>query len=704
MSSARQILVTSALPYANGAIHLGHLVEYIQTDIWVRFQKMRGNECWYVCADDTHGTPIMLRAEKEGITPEQLIARVHGEHSRDFAGFHVAFDNYHSTHSEETRFYAEDIYAKLKAAGLIEVRAIEQYYDPVKQMFLPDRFIKGECPKCGAKDQYGDSCESCGAAYAPTELKNPYSAVSGAQPVLKSSDHYFFKLSDPRCQSFLRAWTRQGSLQTEAANKLHEWLGDAGENKLTDWDISRDAPYFGFEIPGAPGKYFYVWLDAPIGYMGSFKNFCKKKGLDFDAWWQPDSKAELYHFIGKDILYFHALFWPAELQHAGYRTPTNVFAHGFLTVDGAKMSKSRGTFITAESYLTQGLNPEWLRYYFAAKLNGTMEDIDLNLDDFVSRVNSDLVGKYINIASRAAGFVAKRFDGKLVAEHLAERFDAELPGLRAAAAELAEHYEQRDFARAMRRVMALADQINQYVDQNKPWELAKKEGQDAKLHEVCSILINAFRLLTVALKPVLPKLAQRAEEFLNVAPLHWADAGHLLPPAHAINPYEHLMTRIEGKQIEALLAANRESLAPATPAPAAKEAESQQRHAQHQQNAEDKMQQPAHISIDDFMKVDLRIARIANAEHVEGAEKLLRLTLDLGPLGTRQVFAGIKSAYDPALLIGRLTVMVANLAPRKMKFGMSEGMVLAASDPEGKTGGLYILSPDSGATPGMQVK
>ncbi len=706
--TARQILVTSALPYANGAIHLGHLVEYIQTDIWVRFQKMRGNECWYVCADDTHGTPIMLRAEKEGITPEQLIARVHGEHSRDFAGFHVAFDNYHSTHSEETRFYAEDIYAKLKAAGLIEVRAIEQYYDPVKQMFLPDRFIKGECPKCGAKDQYGDSCESCGAAYAPTELKNPYSAVSGAQPVLKSSDHYFFKLSDPRCQSFLREWTRQGSLQTEAANKLHEWLGDEGENKLTDWDISRDAPYFGFEIPGAPGKYFYVWLDAPIGYMGSFKNFCKKKGIDFDAWWQPDSTAELYHFIGKDILYFHALFWPAELRHAGYRTPTNVFAHGFLTVDGAKMSKSRGTFITAESYLTQGLNPEWLRYYFAAKLNGTMEDIDLNLDDFVSRVNSDLVGKYINIASRAAGFVAKRFGGKLEAAHLVDRFDAALPGLRDAAAEIAEHYEQRDFARAMRRVMALADQINQYVDQNKPWELAKQAGQDAKLHEVCSILINAFRTLSIYLKPVLPKLAQRAEEFLNIAPLHWADAGHLLPPAHAINPYEHLMTRIEGKQIEALLAANRESLGttavPAAAAPVAKEAESPQRHAQHQQNAEDKMQQPAHISIDDFMKVDLRIARIANAEHVEGAEKLLKLTLDLGPLGTRQVFAGIKAAYDPAALVGRLTVMVANLAPRKMKFGMSEGMVLAASDPEGKTGGLYILSPDSGATPGMQVK
>jgi methionyl-tRNA synthetase len=700
--TVRQILVTSALPYANGAIHLGHLVEYIQTDIWTRFQKMRGHECWYVCADDTHGTPIMLRAEKEGITPEALIARVHGEHSRDFAGFHVQFDNYHSTHSDETRFYAEDIYAKLKAAGLIEVRSIEQFYDPVKQMFLPDRFIKGECPKCGAKDQYGDSCEACGAAYAPTDLKDPVSAISGARPELKSSDHYFFRLSDSRCQEFLREWTRQGSLQTEAANKLHEWLGDEGENKLTDWDISRDAPYFGFEIPGAPGKYFYVWLDAPIGYMGSFKNFCAKQGLNFDDYWKPGSTAELYHFIGKDILYFHALFWPAELKHAGYRTPTNVFAHGFLTVDGAKMSKSRGTFITAESYLTQGLNPEWLRYYFAAKLNGTMEDIDLNLDDFVSRVNSDLVGKYVNIASRAAGFVAKRFDGKLVGEHLTEKFDTALPGLRAAGSEIAEYYEQRDFARAMRRVMALADQVNQYVDQNKPWELAKKEGQDAKLHEVCSILINAFRILTVALKPVLPQLAQRAEEFLNVAPLHWADAAHLLPPAHAINTYEHLMTRIEVRQIEALLAANKESLA-VPPAPTS-DPQSPQRHAQHQQNAEDKMQQDAHISIDDFMKVDLRIACIASAEHVEGAEKLLKLSLDLGPLGTRQVFAGIKSAYDPATLVGRLTVMVANLAPRKMKFGMSEGMVLAASDPEGKTGGLYILAPDSGAMPGMQVK
>lgn len=694
--SARQILVTSALPYANGAIHLGHLVEYIQTDIWVRFQKMRGHACWYVCADDTHGTPIMLRAEKEGITPEQLIARVHGEHSRDFAGFHIAFDNYYSTHSDETRFYSEDIYQKLKAAGLIEVRAIEQYYDPVKQMFLPDRFIKGECPKCGAKDQYGDSCEACGAAYAPTELKNPYSAVSGAKPELKSSDHYFFKLSDLRCQAFLRQWTRKGSLQHEAANKLHEWLGAEGENKLSDWDISRDAPYFGFEIPGAPGKYFYVWLDAPIGYMGSFKNLCTQRGLDFDDWWKPDSKAELYHFIGKDILYFHALFWPAELQHAGYRTPTNVFAHGFLTVDGAKMSKSRGTFITAESYLQQGLNPEWLRYYFAAKLNGTMEDIDLNLDDFVSRVNSDLVGKFINIASRAAGFIAKQFDGKLVEEAFHDRFMGSLPELLLSSEEIAGYYEQRDFGRAIRRIMALADQVNQYVDQHQPWKLAKQGGQERELHVVCTMLINAFRLLALYIKPVLPKLVQRAEEFLNVAPLDWRDAAFVLPPAHTINPYEHLMTRIEGKQVEALLAANRQSLAP-TPAQ-----QSPQRHAQHQTG--ETVEATEHISIDDFSKIDLRIARIANAEHVEGADKLLKLSLDLGQLGTRQVFAGIKAAYDPATLVGRLTVMVANLAPRKMKFGMSEGMVLAASDPEGRTTGLYLLSPDSGATPGMKVK
>ncbi|MDP2810044.1 MAG: methionine--tRNA ligase [Rhodocyclaceae bacterium] len=734
----RKILVTSALPYANGAIHLGHLVEYIQTDIWARFQKMRGHECWYVCADDTHGTPIMLRAEKEGLTPEQLIARVHAEHSRDFAGFHVAFDNYYTTHSDETRRYAEDIFGKLKAAGLIEVRAIEQYYDPVRQMFLPDRFIKGECPKCGTMDQYGDACESCGAAYAPTDLKNPYSAVSGAQPVLKSSDHYFFKLSAPRCQEFLRRATREVcKAQPEAVNKLQEWLGAPGENKLTDWDISRDAPYFGFEIPGAPDKFFYVWLDAPIGYMGSFKNFCTKKGLDFDEFWGKGSTTELYHFIGKDILYFHALFWPAELEHTGYRVPTGVFAHGFLTVDGAKMSKSRGTFITAESYLTQGLNPEWLRYYFAAKLNGTMEDIDLNLEDFAQRVNSDLVGKYINIASRSANFISRHFDGKLLDEHFGERFRLYLPDLALAADEIAGYYEARDFGRASRRIMALADQVNQYVDQHQPWKLAKQGSKERELHVVCTTLINAFRLLTLYLKPVCPALAQRAEEFLNVAPLHWRDAGHLLPPAHLINPYEHLMQRVDPKQIDALVAANRESLAPADQSSGAlPEPHSPQRHAQHQQHAAAPSPQPSDaatshstrlaasqvagypargegagggagapvIGIDDFSKVDLRIARIADAQHVEGADKLIRLTLDLGEGDTRNVFAGIKSAYDPAQLVGRLTVMVTNLAPRKMKFGLSEGMVLAASDADGKSPGLFLLAPDSGATPGMKVK
>ncbi|MDD5250957.1 MAG: methionine--tRNA ligase [Rhodocyclaceae bacterium] len=693
----RKILVTSALPYANGAIHLGHLVEYIQTDIWVRFQKMRGHECHYVCADDTHGTPIMLRAEKEGIAPEDLIARVHKEHTRDFAGFLVAFDNYYSTHSDETRFYSEDIYKKLHAAGLIEVRSIEQFYDPKKQMFLPDRFIKGECPKCGAKDQYGDSCEVCGAAYAPTELKNPYSAVSGATPELKSSDHYFFKLSDPRCQAFLRQWTQGGErLQSEASNKLQEWLGHPGENKLTDWDISRDAPYFGFEIPGAPGKYFYVWLDAPIGYMGSFKNLCARTGMNFDDWWGKDSAAELYHFIGKDILYFHALFWPAELEHAGYRTPTKVFAHGFLTVDGAKMSKSRGTFITAASYLNEGLNPEWLRYYYAAKLNGTLEDIDLSLADFVARVNSDLVGKYINIASRCAGFLTKFFDGTLAfadAKPLAD-------GAVASGQLVAESFEARDFSRALRDIMAIADRTNGEIAVAAPWTLAKDETQRAALHDICSRALHGFYVLSILLRPVLPALTARvARELFGLErDFAWSDLAAL--PTR-VNAYRHLMQRVEAQQIDALVAANKESLAPAA------DAHSPQRHAEHQQQAEAKMQQKSEwenfISIDDFAKVDLRIARIANAEHVDGAAKLLKLTLDLGG-ETRTVFAGIKSAYDPATLVGRLTVMVANLAPRKMKFGMSEGMVLAASDAEGKTAGLFLLSPDSGAAPGMQVK
>ena len=733
--SKRKILVTSALPYANGSIHLGHLVEYIQTDIWVRFQRMQGHEVYYVCADDTHGTPIMLRAEKEGITPEALIARVQKEHERDFAGFHVEFDNYYTTHSPETRQYSEDIYTKLKTARLITPRAIEQFYDPVKQMFLPDRFIKGGCPKCGAQDQYGDNCEACGAAYAPTDLKNPYSAVSGAVPVKKVSEHFFFKLSDSRCVDFLRAWTTSGTLQTEAANKMREWLGEADENKLSDWDISRDAPYFGFLIPGTSDKYFYVWLDAPVGYMGSFRKLCDDKGIDFDEFWQKDSTAELYHFIGKDILYFHALFWPAMLENAGYRTPTNIYTHGFLTVNGEKMSKSRGTFITAESYIQQGLNPEWLRYYYAAKLNATMEDIDLNLEDFVARVNSDLVGKYINIASRCAGFITKRFDGRLcnsiaslnkysyldqtnsslnslllagvkTKEHQPKGnyklFQDDHPGneytliknLQNAAEQIANLYEKREYLKANKVIMALADEANQYVDEMKPWELAKQETSKDRLQEICTVALNLFRLLTLYLKPVMPQLANNVENFLNIPPLQWCDAQTLLL-GHTINPYQHLMTRIDPKQITALVEASTESLKPTAPQP-----HSQQRHAQHQENAvETTTQQPATISIDDFTKIDLRVARIVNAEHVEGADKLLKLTLDIGT-EQRTVFAGIKSAYDPEKLKGRLTVMVANLAPRKMKFGLSEGMVLAAGDGNG----LYLLGPDEGAQPGMRIK
>ncbi len=722
---SRQILVTSALPYANGSIHLGHLVEYVQTDIWVRFQKMGGHDCRYMCADDTHGTAIMLRAEKEGITPEALIQRVWDEHTRDFAGFHIGFDHYYSTHSDENRALASKIYLALKDAGLIEVKTIAQLYDPVKNLFLPDRFIKGECPKCGAADQYGDNCEVCGATYSPTDLKNPVSAVSGATPVHRDSEHHFFKLGD--CETFLHEWTRSGTLQDEASNKMQEWFATG----LSNWDISRDAPYFGFEIPGAPGKYFYVWLDAPVGYMASFARYAADNGLDFDAWWGADSKAELVHFIGKDILYFHALFWPAMLKFSGHRLPTAVYAHGFLTVNGQKMSKSRGTFITAASYLEQGLNPEWLRYYYAAKLNGSMEDIDLNLEDFVARVNSDLVGKFINIASRTAGFIHKNFEGKL-AEGVA---NLELIGeFQGAAGGIAAHYEARDYAKALREIMALADRANQYVADEKPWELAKKPEAVYRLHEVCTVALNLFRLLTLYLKPVLPKLAGEVEAFLAIDPLAWSDAQTLLV-RQRINPYNHLMTRIDPKAIDAMIDANKQNLEP-TPAPAPARHAEAQAHADGRQGSGagispyDKATshstkpaggqvaaypQPsplkgeganasadaATISIDDFAKIDLRIARIANAEHVEGADKLLRLTLDLGPLGTRQVFAGIKSAYAPETLVGRLTVMVANLAPRKMKFGMSEGMVLAAS---GDAPGLFILSPDSGAQPGMKVK
>ena len=697
--TTRKILVTSALPYANGSIHLGHLVEYIQTDIWVRFQKMQGHEVHYVCADDTHGTPIMLRAETEGITPEQLIARVWQEHYDDFAAFHVKFDHYGSTNSNETREFAQGIYRELKAANLIEVRSIEQFYDPVKNMFLPDRFIKGECPKCHAKDQYGDNCEVCGAAYAPIELIEPYSAVSGAKPEMRNSDHYFFKLSADTCQQFLRVWTMSGALQSEAANKMQEWLGAEGENKLSDWDISRDAPYFGFEIPDAPGKYFYVWLDAPVGYMGSFKKLCGIKGLDFNEYWKPDSTAELYHFIGKDILYFHALFWPAMLKNAGYRTPNKLFAHGFLTVNGEKMSKSRGTFITARSYVENIKNTEYLRYYYAAKINGTMEDLDLNLDDFVAKVNSDLIGKYINIASRCAGFIAKRFDGKLGETDLAAvgEFKAAFDG-----GEIARCFEEREFSRALREIMRLADVANQYIAEQKPWALAKEEGRDAELHIACSTAMTLFRDLTLYLKPVLPVLAEQVEAFLNIPPLAWNESWQPLAAGHTINSYQHLATRLDPKLIEAMTAANQASLSPAP----AEAAHSEQRHAEAQQHAasavvtEDKDFEPF-ISIEDFAKIDLRVARIVNAEHVEGAAKLLKLTLDIGEANPRTVFAGIKSAYDPETLKGRMTVMVANLAPRKMKFGMSEGMVLAAS---GDTPGLFILSPDDGAQPGMRIK
>ncbi|MEO8332066.1 MAG: methionine--tRNA ligase, partial [Gallionella sp.] len=719
----------------------GHLVEYIQTDIWVRFQKMRGNTCHYVCADDTHGTPIMLRAEKEGITPEQLIDRVWHEHKADFDSFHVEFDHYGSTNSAETREYSQAIYRKLKAARLIEVRSVEQFYDPIKNMFLPDRFIKGECPKCHAKDQYGDNCEVCGAAYAPTDLIEPYSAMSGAKPELRNSDHYFFKLSANTCQQFLREWTRSGALQPEAANKMQEWLGVEGENKLTDWDISRDAPYFGFEIPDAPGKYFYVWLDAPVGYMGSFKQLCEKltptlpnpplsgresatppltrggwEGL-FDNYWKPDSDTELYHFIGKDILYFHALFWPAMLQHAGFRTPTKLFAHGFLTVNGEKMSKSRGTFITARSYVDHIKNTEYLRYYYASKLNGTMEDIDLSLDDFVAKVNSDLVGKYINIASRAAPFLT-RLNGGCIAESELTKYRNEDFGISSSEKDLhldylndwrekrhtvAFHYEGRDYSKAIREIMSMADEINTFFNSREPWKLAKDAAQanQDKARWVGSIVMEGFRLLTIYLKPILPEIAKQAEIFLNVSPQNWDDAGVFLPKGHRINIYQHLATRLDPKLIEAMVAANQETLQPT------QQGHSEQRHAEHQQQEAKKEVAQAEkdfepfIGIDDFMKIDLRVARIVNAEHVEGAEKLLKLTLDIGEEKPRTVFAGIKSAYDPEKLKGRMTVLVANLAPRKMKFGLSEGMVLAAS---GEAPGLFILSPDDGAQPGMRIK
>ena len=677
-SQPRQILVTSALPYANGSIHLGHMLEYIQTDIWVRFQKLRGHQCIYVCADDAHGSAIMLRAEKEGITPEQLIEAVHTEHSTDFADFLVDFDNYHSTHSEENRELSELIYTRLKDNGHISTRSVTQYFDPEKGMFLADRFIKGTCPKCDAEDQYGDNCEKCGATYEPTELKDPRSAISGATPILKDSKHFFFTLPD--FQDMLKKWTRSGALQDAVANKIAEWL-DSG---LQEWDISRDAPYFGFEIPGEPGKYFYVWLDAPVGYMASFKNLCARRPeLDFDTFWAKDSSAELYHFIGKDIINFHTLFWPAMLEGAGYRKPTGVNVHGYLTVNGQKMSKSRGTFIKARTYLDH-LAPEYLRYYYACKLGRGVDDMDLNLEDFIQKVNSDLVGKVVNIASRCAGFIHKGNAGIMTdanpAPELTDAFNAAYPSI-------ADAYEKRDFSRAMREIMALADKANAWIADKAPWALNKQEGKQGEVQAICSLGINLFRQLIILLKPVMPILAADAEAFLNLPPQRWSDLGGLLGE-HQLNAFKPLLTRIEPARVEAMIEASKEDLeatADATPAG----------------NGElEKDPLAAEIDFKTFAAVDLRIALIEKAEFVEGADKLLRLTLNIGD-ATRNVFSGIKSAYpDPSKLEGRLTLYVANLAARKMKFGVSEGMVLAAG-PGGEE--IYLLSPDAGAIPGQRV-
>ncbi len=672
----RKILATSALPYANGPIHIGHLVEYLQTDIWVRFQKQRGHDCLYVCADDTHGTPIMLKAQQEGISPEELIVRVGKEHLADFIDFNIEFDIYHSTHSEENRHFAELIYTRQRDAGHIESKSITQAYDPVKEMFLPDRFIKGECPKCGAADQYGDNCEACGATYASTDLKNAVSAISGEKPIDRDSVHYFFKLSD--YTEMLKSWIYAGHLQPEVANKLNEWL----EGGLQEWDISRDAPYFGFEIPDAPGKFFYVWLDAPIGYIASFKKLCEERGLDFDEYWNPDSKIELYNFVGKDIIYFHGLFWPAMLDGAGFRTPTAIFAHGFLTVNGEKMSKSRGTFIKARTYLDH-LNPEYLRYYFAAKLNGSIEDIDLNFEDFAQRVNSDLVGKVVNIGSRCSGFIKKRFEGTLSVDCAEPLLFQEFVDANKSIAAL---YENREYGKAMREIMALADRANQYIDEKQPWVVAKQEGSDAELQAICSVGLNLFRLLIAYLKPVLPKLTEAAELFLNIESQPWPENASPLCD-HKINKFKPLMTRVELDKIEKMVDESKETLAAVAEKP---------------QKKADTLIEPVAdmIEFDDFAKIDLRIAKIIDAQHVDGADKLLQLTVDIGG-ETRNVFAGIKAAYSPDDLIGKLTVVVANLKPRQMHFGLSEGMVLAAG-PGGKE--LWILQPDTGAQPGMRVK
>ena len=675
----RQLFVTTALPYANGPFHIGHIMEYIQADIWVRFQRMRGHEVKFVCADDTHGAPIMIAAEKAGQTPQAFVAAIAAGRKAYLDGFHIAFDHWHSTDAPENHELAQSIYLALREQGLIAERTIEQFFDPAKGMFLPDRFIKGECPKCGAKDQYGDNCEACGAVYSPTELKNPYSALSGATPVLKTSSHFFFRLSDPRCIEFLQQWTQTpGRLQPEVLNKISEWFGtgDDGAPRLADWDISRDAPYFGIRIPGTEDKYFYVWLDAPIGYLAALKGLL---GAGFDAY-VADPAVEQVHFIGKDIVTFHTLFWPATLHFSGRKVPNHIFVHGFITVSGEKMSKSRGTGISPLRYLELGLNPQWLRYYIAAKLNARVEDIDFNPEDFVARVNSDLVGKYVNIASRAAGFIGKRFGGVLSAD-LGVEGRMLLDTLRAHADTLAQLYEEREFGKALREIMALADRVNEYVDQHKPWEIAKRPGEDAALHDVCSVCIEAFRLLTIYLKPVLPALAAQVEAFLQTGPLEWADAKRALG-RHAIAPYQHLMKRADAAQVERLF----ETPEPPKPVPGGEEIAPE-------------------CVIGDFAKVDLRIARIVDAALVEGSDKLLRLTLDAGEGRLRNVFSGIRSAYAPEALKGRLTVLVANLAPRKMKFGVSEGMVLAASHADEKAQpGIFLLDSAPGAQPGLRVR
>ena len=713
--SQRQLFVTTALPYANGNFHIGHIMEYIQADIWVRYQRMQGHQVDFVGADDTHGAPIMIAAEKAGITPQQFVANIAAGRKPYLDGFHIQFDNWHSTDAPENHELARQIYRDLKTTGLIETRTIEQFFDPEKNMFLPDRFIKGECPKCHAKDQYGDNCEVCGAVYAPTDLINPFSALSGAKPELKSSEHFFFKLSDPRCVEFLQNWTQDGKLQPEVANKVKEWFsvrtnpdGTTSEG-LGDWDISRDAPYFGIEIPDAPGKYFYVWLDAPVGYLASLKNLLDKRGVDYEAY-MANPALEQYHFIGKDIVTFHTLFWPAMLHFSGRKTPTNVFVHGFLTVNnGEKMSKSRGTGLDPLKYLSLGMNPEWLRYYLAAKLNGRNEDVDFNPEDFMARVNSDLVGKFINIASRSAGFITKRFAGQLGA--VSSDGDALLSHLSDGLTPIAAHYAERDFAKALREVMLLADRVNEYVDTNKPWELAKQEGMEARLQDVCSTCIEAFRLLTTLLKPVLPALASQVEAFLKVAPLTFANAAQPLGAGHTIGEYKHLMQRVDVKMLDALFeppAVVEEKLIPggSSRAPTLGTDVS----SLPPEGAGLALGRPGGesiaptISIDDFAKIDLRIAQIVNCEAVEGSTKLLRLTLDVGEGQTRNVFSGIASMYKPEDLVGKLTVMVANLAPRKMKFGVSEGMVLAASHADEKVEpGIYVLHPWPGAKPGMRI-